>query len=188
MLTYCIGSARQKRTYFMNDKDAVFLDNAEVLFCASEDGKNYFAYGSLPFSDFTVSEYLEYARALKSEKVTREIIETFGIDPETRLKRLCPAQYRCVQFLEATRGVRQKKLVVNLDGARYSKKNAKALDALIALADEVYVCVTDKRFTTKCKHEYKILSFGKPTKRTRPRFYAARLLAKRIGAKRIAIM
>ena len=188
MTTFCTGSARQKRTYFMNDKDAVFLDNAEVLFCASEDGKNYFAYGDLPFADFTVAEYLEYARALKGEKVTRETVETFGIDPEMRIKKLCQAQYRCVQFLEKTRGIRVQKLVVNLDGAKFSKKNKAALDALISLADEAFVCITDDRFMTKCKSEYKVLSFGKPTAKSRPKFYAAKLLAKRMGAKRIAIM
>ncbi len=172
----------------MNDKDVVFLDNTEVLFCASEDGRNYFAYGDLPFSDFTVAEYLEYARALKGEKVTRQIIETFGIDPDVRVKRLCPAQYRCVQFLEKTRGLRQKALAVNLDGSKYTRKNAAFLDALIKLADDVYICVTDKRYMTKCKYEFKTMLFGKPTKRIKPKFYAAKLLAKRLGAKRIAIM
>ncbi len=172
----------------MNDKDVVLLDNTEVLFCASEDGKNYFAYGDLPFADFTVAEYLEYARALKGEKVTRQIIETFGIDPDTRIKRLCTAQYRCVQFLEKTRGIRQKKLAINLDGSAYTKRNAKFLDTLAALADEVFICVTDKRYMTKFKHDYKVMQFGKPAKRIKPKFYAAKLLAKRLGAKRIAIM
>ena len=188
MVTFCTGSARQKRTYFMSDKDAVFLDNSEVLFCASEDGRNYFAYGDLPFSDFTVADYLNYARALKSEKVTRQVIVNFGISPDTKIKKLSPVQYRCVQFLEKTRGTKQQKLVINLDGAKYNKKSALLLDKLIQYADEVFVCVTDNRYMTKHKQDYKVLSFGKPTKRSRPKFYAARILAKRIGAKRIAIM
>ncbi|MCH5161724.1 MAG: hypothetical protein J1G04_06810 [Clostridiales bacterium] len=188
MVTFCTGSARQKRAYFMNDKDAVFLDNTEVLFCASEDGKNYFAYGDLPFADFTVSDYLNYARALKSEKVTRQAIEDFGISPDIKIKKLSPVQYRCVQFLEKTRGAKQKKLVINLDGAKFSKKSARGLAALISKADEVYVCVTDDRYITRYKRDCKVLSFGKSVKKSKPKFYSARILAKRIGAKRIAIM
>ena len=188
MVTFCIGSARQKRAYFMDDKNAVFLDNSEVLFCASEDGKNYFAYGDLPFSDFSVADYLHYARALKSEKVTRQTIEKFGICPDTKIKKLSPVQHRCVQYLEKTTGTKQQKLVINIDGARYNRKSAAVLDKLIQQADDVYICVTDDRYITRYKKEYKILSFGKAVKKSRPKFYAARILAKRIGAKRIAIM
>ncbi|MCH5162415.1 MAG: hypothetical protein J1G38_02865 [Clostridiales bacterium] len=188
MVTYCLGSARQKREYFNCMDGAIVLDNIEVLFCASENGRNYFAFGDVPFSDFTVAEYLNYRRALEIEKVRMSDITELGLSPNRRLGKLSSVQLRAVMFLEKTVGNTDKAVVVNLDGTRYSRKNAAMLDRLLDFIGTAYVCVTDNRFLTKAHGDFRTLFFGKTVAAKRPEFYAAKLLAKRIGAKRIAIM
>lgn len=185
MITYCIGSARQKREYF-RDGDYVVLDNIEVLFCASENGRNYFAFGDIPFADFTVGEYLNYTRALES-KVPGGVIRDFGLNENKKLKKLCAAQLRAVMFLERTAGKTDKPVVINLDGTRCNAKNAKALGVLLSHISDAHVCVTDKRFLKKARGEHRTVSFGKSVKSHRPVFYAAKVLAKRIGAKKVAL-
>ncbi len=77
MTTYCTGSARQKRDYFKETDGTVVLDNVEVLFCVSENGRNYFAYGDVPFADFSVAEYLDTnARSIKTRSITRSFAAT----------------------------------------------------------------------------------------------------------------
>ncbi len=193
MITYCTGSARQKREYFKEASGTVQLDNLEVLFCASENGRNYFALGDVPFKDFTVEEYLNYRRALCSEKCDRTTIAAFGLIPRKKLGALCAAEMRCVQFLEKTAGHTDKAVVINLDGTRYSLKNRIALERLIRRisdggASEIYVCVTDDIFLRRMPASAKKLAFGKPVRKIRPRFYTAKRLAKAIGAKRVAVM
>ena len=186
MITYCIGSARQKRTYF-KDMGFYLLDNVEVLFSVSENGRNYFAFGKVPFADFTVGEYLNYSRALES-KVPDDVIKAFGLDKNKKLGRLCEVKLRTVFLLEQTAGDVDKPVVINLDGARASRKNVCALKALLKHVTKAYVCVTDERFLKKARGEYRTLRFGKSVGAHRPAFYAAKLLAKRIGANRVAVM
>jgi len=188
MVTYCIGSARQKRDYFKAAEGAVVLDNVEVLFCASENGRNYFAYGDVPFGDFTVEEYLKYRRALCKEKVTNATLDKYGISPRKRLKRLSAAELRIVMFLEKTAGRTDKAVVVNLDGTRYSARNNAALKRLLSGLSEAYVCVSDARFLKYADKNVRTLEFGKPQKAVRPAFYSAKRLAEKIGAKKIAVM
>lgn len=186
MVTYCVGSARQKRAYFASASGVVVLDNVEVLFCASADGKNYFALGEVPFGSFGVLEYLKYRRALCDKKVNASQIRALGLSPRKRLKRLCAAEMRLVMFLEKTAGETDKAIVVNLDGCKYTRRNAAALKRLTALADEVYVCVTDERFIPSGA---RIMRFGKRVKRARrPMFYAARRLSRILGAKRVEVV
>lgn len=187
MVTYCLGSARQKRAYFAAS-DAVVLDNVEVLFCASIDGKNYFAYGDVPFSSFTVSEYLKYRRALCSADVDEGDIRAFGISPDKRLCSLVPAEMRIVAFLEKTCGKTDRAVVVNLDGTKYTRRNAAALNRLLARVKDAYVCVTDRKFVRKAPVEHRELSFGKPSFCGKPVFYYAKILARKINAKRISVM
>ncbi len=175
MVTYCTGSARQKRAYFMR-KDAIVLDNIEVVFCASEDGKNYFAYGEMPFSMFGVKEYLDYKTALAGGGVDYALLEKLGISTKTRVGRLCPAQMRCVQLAEKLAGGRYGDVVINLDGTRYSRKNAKALAALISVCENVFVCVTDKRFVSRAPRIDGVMKFGNGSG-TRGTFYNTRALA-----------
>lgn len=188
MVTYCTGSARQKREYFKEIEGAIVLDNVEVLFCTSENGKNYFAYGDVPFSSFEVYEYVKYGRALESGAVSPSVIKAFGLSPSKRLKRLAPAEMRIVTFLEKTGGETDKAIVVNLDGTKYSRRNARALKRLLAACAEAYVCVTDARFIKHAGSGVKTLGFGKLATGKRPAFYAAKALAKRIGAKRVSVM
>lgn len=189
MVTYCTGSARQKREYFKDMKDAVVLDNIEVLFCASENGRNYFAYGDIPFGDFTVEQYLAYSRALFDDKATLADMRTFALSPRKKLKRLCEAQLRAVMFIEKTLGRTDKTLIVNLDGARYTRKNARVLALLLSQVKNAYVCVTDDRFVGRARMEHNTVAFGKKVKPSPPpKFYAAKALAKRIGATRVSCM
>ncbi len=164
------------------------LDNVEVLFCAAENGRNYFAYGDVPFGGFTVSEYLKYVRALETDKVGDDTIRALGVSPRKKLKKLCPAEMRIVTFLELTAGRTDRAVVVNLDGARYTRKNDAALRRLLGAVGDAYVCVTDMRFVSHAGKEVKQLAFGKPVDGIRPSFYAAKKLARKIGAKRISVM
>ncbi|MDE7464570.1 MAG: hypothetical protein K2M48_06030 [Clostridiales bacterium] len=189
MITYCMGSARQKRDYFKDMTGAVVLDNIEVLFCASEDGRNYFAFGEIPFAGFTVSEYLNYRRAPEEVKLTDADIRAFRLSPKKRLGRLCAAQLRTVMFLELTAGKTDRPVVVNLDGAKYGRRNAAALRRLLSCLTSAYVCVTDRRFVKHARGAFNTVSFGKSaTASARPAFYAAKVLAKKMGAKRVAEM
>lgn len=188
MVTFCIGSARAKRDYFANASGVVILDNVEVLFCASENGKNYFAYGDVPFGSFTVEEYLTYRRALCTEPFSEQSLKPFGIAASKRVKRLSPAEMRCVAFLEKTMGHTDKAVVVNLDGTKYTRKNNAFLRRLLKVVDEAYVCVTDARFVANADKGYKTMMFGKKTEGVKPTFYAAKKLARRIKAKRVSIM
>lgn len=188
MVTYCTGSARQKRAYFEDADGVVVLDNIEVLFCASENGRNYFAYGKVPFSDFTVADYLAYRRALCGECVSTATMRAFGLKPHKRLGRLSPAEMRCVTFLEKTAGHTEKSLVINLDGTKYTRRDAACLKKLIAAVHDAYVCVTDPEFIDSGVKPAELLSFGRiDADAPAPEFYSARLLAKRIGAKKVAV-
>lgn len=188
MVTYCIGSARQKREYFNSMRGAIVLDNVEVLFCASENGRNYFAYGAVPFAAFTVSQYLNYRRALVGGEIETCMLKTFGLSPNKRLGGLTAAQMRCVAFLEKTCGRTDAPVVINLDGSKYTRKNFKTLARLLAFCPDAYVCVTDARYVKHERRAFKMLAFGKPVGRVRPKFYAAKILAKQLGAYRVAVM
>ncbi len=204
MVTYCTGSARQKRAYFEEVSGAIVLDNLEVLFCASENGKNYFAFGDVPFSGFTVSDYLKYSRAASKIEALADFFEgkatefrtdidraiaKLGLSKNKKLGRLAPAEMRAVTFLEKTGGATDSALVVNLDGAKYSRRNAKALARLIKCAGgDVFVCVTDARFVEHSAPGCKTMAFGKKTDGVKPTFFAAKRLAKKIGAKKVAVM
>lgn len=187
MITYCIGSARQKREYFKTVK-AVMLDNTEVLFCASENGRNYFAYGDVPFASYTAAAYLKYRRALCGGKDVTPLLGEYHIRPTKKLSKLVPAEMRCVTFLEKTGGESAAPVVINLDGTKYTRRNAAALSLLLAHVKDAYVCVTDNRFLRCAVVPHRTLTFGKRVSSHRPSFYAARLLAKKLGAKRVAKM
>ena len=176
MVTYCLGSARQKREYFSKMDGAVVLDNVEVLFCASENGRNYFAYGDVPFA------------ALCKTAPPAGLLGRLRLRESKRLGKLAPAEMRCVTFVEKTCGNADKPVVINLDGAKYTRRNAAALRRLIALCKDVYVCVTDIRFVRRLGAHAQTLAFGKPAKRTRAHFYAAKRLAQQINAKRVSVM
>ncbi len=103
------------------------------------------------------------------------------------MKKLSAAEMRIVSFLELTAGKVDKPVVINLDGTEYDRKNAAALNRLLAKTGEAFVCVTDKRFIEKAKGEIRTLEFGKGARFATPRFYAAKRLAKKIGAKRVAV-
>lgn len=189
MVTYCTGSARQKRAYFGEASGVVVLDNVEVLFCVSENGRNYFAYGDVPFSSFTVERYLRYRRALCGDKAPLGLLTAFGISRKKRLKRLSPVQMRCVSFLEKTAGKTDKAVVINLDGTRYSRRNNAMLKRLLSAVGDAYVCITDDRFIKNADSGISLLSFGKTGKCVnRPSFYSARQTAKAMGAKRVSVM
>lgn len=184
MVTYCTGSARQKREYF-DAGEYLVLDNTEVLFCASVDGHNYFAYGDVPFKDFTVKDYIAYKRALESTPPDLRVLDALGVKPNKKLGRLSVVQLRAV-YLVAERGTTAKKTVVNLDGTRYSRRTARELGKLLAFLPEAFVCVTDARFVEKAGTA-QTMAFGGAARGRRPSFYAAKLLAARIDAKRVAV-
>lgn len=188
MVTYCIGSARQKRAYFKKDGDALVLDNLEVVFCVSENGRNYFAYADVPFSSFTVKEYLAYRRALCPKVDYAHALERLRIPEHVRLGRLSPAQMRSVMFVEKTGGGKCGKVVINLDGAKCTRKNVKALRRLLFECPDAYVCITDERFIKRVGLAHSVLSFGASNKKSRPEFYRARLLAQKLNVKHIAVM
>lgn len=188
MVTFCLGSARVKREYVKTIEDAILLDNIEVLFCVSENGRNYFAYAPVPFSEFGVFDYLNYRRALCGDKILASDIERFGINPKRKMGKLSAAERRTVQFLEKMCGKMDKPVIVNLDGIRYTRRGMSALRRLLAVIDEAYVFVTDKQFVTHFRGECTTQTFGAQSSYTSHRFYAARLLAKKIGANKISIM
>ena len=188
MVTFCLGSARQKRAYIKDISGAILLDNIEVLFCASENGRNYFAYAPIPFGEFKVCDYLRYRRALCGEKPVVSDVKKFGINPNKKLRSLCAAERRIVQFLEKTCGRTDKTIIINLDGIRYSRRNMRALKRLIAAIPQSYVFVTDKRFKARFRGEHKALAFGGQSHFLTHRFYEARLLAKKAGATKISVM
>ncbi len=190
MVTYCIGSARQKRTYFEEASGVVTLDNVEVLFCASENGRNYFAFGDVPFKTFTVDDYLKYRRALCVGNVSPNIDEFLKkqkISGNKKLGRISPVQMRVVTYLEKTAGVTQKTVVINLDGTKYTRKLNAQLKSFLSAIGDAYVCVTDRRFVEKADKGYKTLEFGKHKDGGKATFVAAKILARKVGAKRIAI-
>lgn len=176
MVTYCVGSARQKRAYFMRQSAAV-LDNVEVVFCANVNGKNYFAYGGLPFAEFTVKSYLKYRTALCDGGANFALLDKLGIRLNERIGKLCTAQMRCVQYIERIARGECGTVVINLDGTRYSRKNAKFLNALLSVCKNAFVCVTDNRFVRRAKRIDRIMRFGKPCK-TRAALYKANRLIK----------
>ena len=188
MVTFCLGSARQKRAYVKDISGAILLDNIEVLFCASENGRNYFAYAPIPFGDFKVYDYLRYRRALCGEKLVVTDIKKCGIDPNKKLRSLCAAERRIVQFLEKTCGKTDKPVIVNLDGIRYSRRNMKALNKLLVFIPEAYIFVTDKRFMSRFRCKHGTITFGGQSHFLKHRFYSARVLAKQIGATKISVM
>lgn len=188
MITYCIGSARQKRAYF-RERDAVVLDNTEVLFCASENGRNYFAIGGMPFGSFTVEQYVKYHTALKRDKPDLAQLKRLGIPPHKRVSRLLPVELRIVDLFVKVCGKTDKAVVVNLDGTKYTRRGNRALFALVDILrdTDVYVLVSDMRYLKKAASGVKVLQFGKRVNKRRPSFYAARILAARIGAKKVAV-
>ena len=186
MVTYCIGSARQKRAYFQAG-DYVLLDNEEVVFCASENGFNYFAYGAPPFSAFAVREYLDYMRALCPHKVTDADITRFGLDPAARLCALSPVKRRALSYLEKTGGKSELTPGINLDGTRYSMRARRELKKLVREIGDCCVCVSDLRFLRHAERGARVLKFGKSVKRGRPKFFAAKRLAGELGITRIAV-
>ena len=189
MVTFCLGSARQKRAYIKTVKDAVLLDNIEVLFCVSENGRNYFAYAPVPFFGFTVSDYLSYRRALCGKKLNSDDIIRFGLNPNKRMGKLSAGERRTVQFLEKTCGVTDKPVIVNLDGIRYGRRCGQALYRLIkAISTDVYVYITDPRFARKYSGKYETMTFGLQSKRRFHKFYYAKILAEKVGASKISVM
>lgn len=188
MVTFCLGSARQKREYFHEADGVLVLDNVEVLFCASENGRNYFAFGSVPFGDFTVGEYIRYKCACVSSVPAKTDYDRFRIRESKKLKSLNPVEMRVVDFLAECGGRTDKTLVINLDGTRYSGRRLKALRRLLAAVENSYVCVSDRRFFDKInlRNGVDTLTFGK-IEGSRPSFYNAKRLAKKIGAKRVAV-
>lgn len=188
MVTFCLGSARAKRAYIKTVGDAILLDNIEVLFCVSENGCNYFAYAPVPFGEFTVFDYLSYRRALCGEKLIASDIKSFGINPKRKMDKISAAERRTVQLLEKTCGKADKPVIVNLDGIRYSRRCMAALCRLLAVIPQAYVFVTDKRFVTRFRGECTAQTFGAQSDYTSHRFYAAKLLAQKIGANKISIM
>lgn len=189
MVTFCLGSARQKRAYTKTIKGGVLLDNIEVLFCASENGRNYFAYSPLPFASFTVYDYLSYRRALCGDKITESDIKGFGINPNKKIGRLTAAARRTVQYLEKTGGATDNPVIINLDGIRYGRRCFTALKRLISmLTGDVYVYVTDRRFADRFGGLSGIVTFGSQSKTSTHKFYSAKLLAKKAGANKISVM
>lgn len=188
MVTFCLGSARQKRAFIKTVKDAILLDNIEVLFCVSENGRNYFAYAPVPFSGFSVYDYLKYRRALCGQKLIVSDIKAFGINPQKKLGRLSAAERRTVQLLEKTCGKADKTVIVNLDGIRYTRRCMAALNRLLSFLPEAYVFVTDKRFITRFKQKNNVMTFGEQSKSRSHRFYAAKALAQKMGANKVSVM
>ncbi len=188
MVTFCLGSARAKRAYIKTIEGAILLDNIEVLFCASENGRNYFAYAPVPFGSFRVCDYLRYRRALCGDKLLPSDIEKFGISPKKKMRKLSAAERRTVQFLEKTCGKTDKTVIVNLDGIRYTRRCMAALKRLLSSLPQVYVFVTDKRFASRFRGECATQTFGAQSAFTSHRFYAAKELAQRLGADKVSVM
>ncbi len=166
----------------------MLLDNIEVLFCASENGRNYFAYAPVPFGGFRVIDYLRYRRALCDEKLLPADIARLGVNPNKKLRRLCAAERRIVQFLEKTLGKTDKPVIVNLDGIRYTRRNMSALKRLLSVVPRAYIFVTDKRFASRFRGAYTTQMFGSQSPFLSHKFYAAKELAQRVGANKISVM
>lgn len=168
------------------------LDNEEVLFCASENGRNYFAYGAVPFAVFTAEQYVKYKLALCGAEKTVEalsMLSMLNIPHDVRLGAIVPAQRACIDYIiKKSGGLLKERTVVDLDGVKCTRKNRKALNELIGLCPDLFVCVCDNRFLKYAKKPFTTLDFGKRQKCSRPRFYEARRLAKMISAYKIAVM
>lgn len=131
MITFCLGSARQKRAYF-SDIGAIVLDNVEVLFCSSEDGYNYFAIGKPPFADFTVAEYLRYMRAPRFCESYSDILkagnDSRGAEYSDPASELCGDEYGDIAVADKSRpgtGIdtnREQAALLRQCGIRLTKK------------------------------------------------------------------
>lgn len=188
MVTFCLGSARAKRAYIKTIGGGVLLDNIEVLFCASENGRNYFAYAPIPFGEFRVEDYLRYRRALCYDKLLMSDVERLGLNPKKKMRKLSAAERRIVQFLEKTCGATDKPIIINLDGIRYTKRNMSALKRLLSAVPRAYVFVTDNRFASRFRGAHLTQTFGSQSGFTSHRFYSAKALAQRLGADKVSVM
>lgn len=186
MVTYCLGSTKQKYAYFRNF-DAAVLENPEVLFRASENGVEYFAYGKIPFAGFSVRDYLGYRTSLCPRRPTEKEMRALGLRPSAKLGRLCAAARMCVYYLEKACGAELNRVVIDLDGVKCTRKNSAVLNRLLSLCGTAFVCVTDERFLKRAG-ACRTLRFGKGIKYARPKFRKADKLHALIGADRVGVM
>ena len=171
---YCIGDAtefRAKRTegniYCDNDEMAPNISAATLSSNNMQDGDVLSLVNmttkrkkkaQIPFSTFTILEYVRYTRALVDEKNQSkgqvvERLKQVGLNKKVRckVKKLTPIEYRALSL--ATKLEQNTHTAyLNFEGLKYNKKNKKVLTrTLNHLASnlKVYALVDDARFVPK---------------------------------------
>ncbi len=158
MIIYCIGDARAKRKYFLEqsvDDKNLYLDNDELVAVREEDGKTMFAVGEIPFGNMRTEEYISYQRAGRVGSTTklREIRyygKLFSLDLNLKRKMRFNSviDYRKAQFLSYY-ALTVRNVFINLDGLPYNRKNGKSLERLtsgLRRYFHLFISVSDSRF------------------------------------------
>ncbi len=159
MVTYCVGDIVAKRRAFRKkcDGDTVSLDNDDVIADVKANDETCFLIGELPFADFSIADYVRYARAnltqLALGKVAiKNLLRLAGYKGSMFrcIKRLSRVDYRKIQL--ASKVTDKTRIVyVNFDGLPYTKFYKRRLRALLKTWKkfDVYVSVSDVRFLPK---------------------------------------
>lgn len=155
-VTFCLGNIGIKRRAFRTpETGAVSIDNDDVLLSFRLDEKLYCAIGSLPFSDFSVREYMAYVRSLRSPRPLgdgeiRYLLRAVGFRRGlyTRVGALSRVEYRHL-CLAARMEIDTRVVRLNFDGLPFSRRHRRQLLYLLRTLDpryETLVAVTDTRF------------------------------------------
>lgn len=161
MIVYCLGDRtliEKEFTEAGNRRDALGLNDDEILFSSVSDGKRYAATGDIPFGNMTVLEYVSYNRSTAlgrriRDDETRYYARLFGVKfgLKRRLSSLDPIDFRAVQFL-ASYDMAVREVYMRFDSLLFCAKNNKKLLSLVSLLAKyfnVYVSVSDYRFVPR---------------------------------------
>lgn len=155
-VTFCLGNVGVKRRSFLQpEPGAVCADNDDILLHFRLNGRLYCALGYIPFADFTVRDYVAYARSLKARRPLgddeiRFILRSAGFRKPLycRVGSLTRVEYRHL-CLAAKLEIDTKTIRLNFDGLPYSARHRRQLLRLLRALDtryDVRVAVTDTRF------------------------------------------
>ena len=158
MIVYCMGERALIEKEFAaagDRREALNLNDDEVLFASVSDGKRYAATGEIPFGNMTILEYVAYNRSTTlgrkiRDDETRYYARLFGVKLtlNRRLKSLDPVDFRAVQFL-ASYDMAVRETFLRFDSLGFSRSARKKMRSLIGRLSKyfnVYVSVADYRF------------------------------------------
>ena len=161
MIVYCLGDRALIEKEFAaagERREALNLNDDEVLFSSVSDGVRYAATGEIPFGNMSVLEYVSYNRSTAlgrriRDDETRYYARLFGvkIGLKRRLGSLDPIDFRSVQFL-ASYDMSVREVFLRFDSLLFCPKNRKKLLSLVKRLSKyfnVFVSVADYRFVPR---------------------------------------